>query len=128
MYMANIINPFIVIMSISIFNLFINKNFVNKTINYISSLTLLIYLIHENILLSNYTRSTYYNKIYLTYGYNHINLIIVLTAIGMLVISIILASIYKETIQKIVRKICDYLYPYIRTFMLKVEDLLIKLD
>ena len=128
LYIADIINPFLIIASISILNLFINRNFINKIINYIASLTLLIYIIHDNVLLRNYVRSWYYSKIYLTYGYNHINLIIIFTAIGMMVASIILASIYKETIQKIVRKICDYLYPYIKTYILKIENLLIRIN
>lgn len=49
-------NPFILLMVISAFNLFNNVKVSNSVINYISKMSLYIYLIHENILLRELCR------------------------------------------------------------------------
>lgn len=49
-------NPFLLIAAFSLFNLVRNVHFKNKTINYISSMSMLIYVIHENDLLRTYYR------------------------------------------------------------------------
>lgn len=47
-------NPFLIILAIALFNLMRKLTFTNKIVNYISSLSLLVYIIHENIVLRNY--------------------------------------------------------------------------
>lgn len=46
-------NPFLLAMSIAMFNIARNIHFKNRFINYISKLSLLIYIIHENIILEH---------------------------------------------------------------------------
>ena len=127
-YMAIIINPIIVMISLSIFNLFLNKKFYDKKINYISSLTLLIYIIHDNILIRNYLKSWYYSNIFIKYGYTYINFVVLLTAFMVLIVSIFLASIYKETIQKISRLTCDRIYKCTKRIINKIEEIIIKIN
>jgi surface polysaccharide O-acyltransferase-like enzyme len=56
----NMMNPFNIIMIISLFNIYKNKQFNNTKINYISSLSLLFYLIHENRLFANNIKPLFY--------------------------------------------------------------------
>lgn len=103
-------NPFALLTAISLFNLFKHREFVNKPINYISKLTLLIYIIHENFLLRSYIRPNIWLKIYIRFGYNLIILKDLCFAIILFLFSIIIACLYKLLIQKPVYYICDKLY------------------
>ncbi len=128
MYMSNIINPFIIMIAISIFNLLINKKFYNKFVSYVGSISLIIYIIHENTLIATLTRPLYFKYIYINYGYDHINLICILTAIAVFIISVIIASIYVSTIQKLTKKCGNVLYKYIKIVFNKLETTLLKLN
>ncbi len=102
-------NPFILLSAISIFN--ISNNFKErniKVINYISSITLLIYIIHENILLLRYIRPLYYIIIYNTFGYNYIIVWLLLFAFLWFGISLIISIFYEKSINKLIEKISIY--------------------
>lgn len=49
---------FLLLTAIGFFNIFRAKCFINRKINYISSLSLLIYIIHENLIIRTYLRPT----------------------------------------------------------------------
>ena len=112
-------NPFILIIGISIFNLFNIKQFHNEIINKISSLSLLYYVIHENILFRKYIRPHIYIHI-LNKVNNHFLtttiLVILMFAVGML-----LSFIYKNTLQKIVHKCSSILFNYLKKKYLIIE-------
>lgn len=61
---VNNCNPFLLAMSIAMFNIARNIHFKNRFINYISKLSLLIYIIHENIILRTYFRPAMWNYVY----------------------------------------------------------------
>lgn len=119
---ATIINPLIIIISISLFNLFINKSYCSNKINYISALTLLIYLIHDNFLLREYTKAFYWMNIENIFSYRYISLLVLFTTIGVFLVSLVIASLYKETIQKLIKKICDSIW----NFLIKIEEKMYK--
>lgn len=98
-HFAIVINPLYLIMSISLFNLFKNREFYNKKINYFSSLSLLIYLFSENILFKRSFFRDIYTYIYNTYTYRNIIPIIAVMAGLLLIISTGLAVLYKEVFQ-----------------------------
>lgn len=63
---ATLTNPFIILIAITLFNLFANTNvkISSRIINYISSLSLIVYLIHENILFASYIKPHIFIKWY----------------------------------------------------------------
>ena len=103
-------NIFLLINSITLFNLFFNLNFSNKVVNYISSLSMLIYVIHENLLVRRYLRPKIWSDILNIYGEKYIIIEDIIFSILILCVSSFIAIIYKNTIQKIVIKITNYLY------------------
>ena len=88
-------SPFILITSICLLNIFQKINFHNKTINFISSLSLLIYIFHENYFVRTYLRPNIWIYIYKNYGYDNVVLINLLISIFIFVISIFVSILYK---------------------------------
>ena len=103
-------NPFILGIGISIFNMFSKLNLKSRAINYLASLTLPIYIIHENLLIRNYIRPLYFNYILTTYTYDYLIVSCLIGSAMTFVISIILATVYKETLGRLVNKLSAALY------------------
>ena len=93
-------NLFILMISISSLMIFKNLDIHSKVINEISSLSMLIYLIHENILFRSYTRVRIEYQLLEQFGRNNAVLIILLFSIVLLLASTIVAFVYQNTIQK----------------------------
>ena len=97
-------NIFIFLFALGLFgyanNLKFHSNFVNK----LSSLSLLVYIIHENLLVREYLRPYLYDYIYSNYNhaYNFILLVMLSLSLLFFVLSNIFAFIYSITIQKAV--------------------------
>lgn len=119
-------NPFLIILAIALFNLMRKLTFTNKIVNYISSLSLLVYIIHENIVLRNYCRTALWNYVYENYGYSHILLWVFIIFFIVFIFALISSIIYDKTIRTFIRKLADTLYSIIRNVYLKVEKLLLK--
>ena len=119
---GNNCNPFIIFMSIAMFNIARNVHFKNRFINYISSLSLLIYVIHENLIIRTYFRPAMWNYVYTNYGYNNlIGWVFILVVITFL-FGIIAAALYSVTIQKFVKKISNRLYESLKKKYLSMEN------
>lgn len=122
MHWANNCNPFIIFMSIAMFNIARNVHFKNRFINYISSLSLLVYVIHENLIIRTYFRPAMWNYVYTNYGYNNlIGWVFILVVITFL-FGIIAAALYSVTIQKFVKKISNRLYESLKKKYLSMEN------
>lgn len=108
------------IFAISIFNLFKSFKKTNNIINGISSLSLLQYVIHENILFKQLIRPNivrlYINK----FGEEKILLIVLVLSIVLFVTSGIIAFVYKHTIQKLTNQIAKNIYEKIKTLVNKI--------
>lgn len=102
------VNPLIVGIAISAFNLCNLKKSNNKVVNMISSTSLLVFVISNNFIVCNYAKPLLFKAIYLTYTYHFIAPICIVIASITLVISVILAIIYMNTIRKGVVKISEY--------------------
>lgn len=100
-------NPLIILIAFSLFNISRDKSFVNKTINKWSSLTLLIYVIHENILFRTYLRPYIFVFIKDSFGYKYIILWILVISIILFLISSLIALIYTKLLQKITKHIAQ---------------------
>lgn len=117
---------FLLLTAVTLFNIFNSKKFINNKINYISSLSLLVYIIHENILIRTYVRPTIWIYIHEKIGYKNIIVIDLLYSVILFVISIIIAAIYKKLIQKIVYSIATELYLFIKKYFLIIIEILLK--
>lgn len=127
LHWASFYNPFLLAISLAMFNLMRKIVFRNKVINYISSLSLLIYIIHENIILRTYYRPAMWNFVYQNYGYDHIIMWAFVLTIIVLMISFVISVIYDKTIRPCIKRIADSLYSSIRNIYLKLEAAVLKL-
>ena len=119
-------NPFLIAMAIAMFNIARNIHFRSGAVNYIAGLSMLIYIIHENILLSNYLRPYIINLIYTNYGYDHIVLWVLFLSVGILLFGIVCSALYDKTLRTLVVKFCDWLYPVLRKGYLCIEKRLLE--
>ena len=110
-------NPFLIIIAIALFNLMRKLTFKNRAINYISSLSLLVYIIHENVVLRNYCRTALWNYVYKNYGYSHILLWVFALSFIVFMFGLVSSMIYDKTIRTFIRKLADTLYLMIRKFI-----------
>lgn len=121
-------NLFITILAFGIFNLIRKIEFNNRFITYISSLSLFVYIIHENILFRTYTRPLIWNWIHTTYGYDHVLLLILLFSLLLFVASIIVSIIYKESIHRLVSLLGKKLYQLLSRFISFINKKFLKTD
>lgn len=103
-------SPFLLITAIAMFNLFKSQKFANNVVNNIASLSLLIYIIHENLLLRTYVRPQIWIFIYEKFGYSNIVMWVLLQAISIFIIAIIISYLYKIFLQKFVYWVSDRIY------------------
>lgn len=117
-------NPFIIGSGVALFNLFKNIDLKSKTINYLASLTLIIYMIHENYLIREYIKPLYFNTVE-----GNIVAWSFLLATCTISICMVIAIIYKEVFQMLIGK---YIIPTvckkIRALDVLIEDTLLRID
>jgi hypothetical protein len=65
-------SPFMILMVIGLLNIARNLHFKNAVVNYISKLSMLIYIVHENIILRTYYRPLMWQFVYRNFGYDRI--------------------------------------------------------
>lgn len=118
-------NPFGLLLAIGAFNLFRSMHFKNLMVNYLSSLSMLIYLIHENILFRTYYRPVIWQWIYKTYGYNRILLYTLVYVIMLFIASALLGVVYKESIQRFVSYLSNKIYCVLTRVWLQLENMII---
>lgn len=124
----NMSNPLVLLLSFSLFNIFKEMKFINKTINYISSLSMLIYVIHENLLVRTYIRPLIYVEIFNKFGHNMLVLQVFCLVILIFVTSIIASILYKASIQKVTKKISDSIVPKIEKKIINITDNIMKIE
>lgn len=118
-------NPFLLCVAIGAFNLARTVVFFDKRINYISSLSMLVYIIHENRLLRNYYRPLLWDYVYNTFGYDHILVWVFILSAIVFAFGILTSIFYKETLRKIVLKKSEKLYVILSNYENKFEAFLI---
>jgi len=118
-------NPFGIIVSVGALNLFRKMRFKSRFINYISSLSMLIYLTHDNMLFRTYYRPKIWQWIYINLGYDKILVYTIVYVILLFLISAVISAVYKETIQKLVYKLSNWIYNILKSVFEKLEKMLI---
>lgn len=94
----------------SAFNLMRKTTFSSKFINYVASLTLVIYLIHDNTFMQGYIKPEQWHWIYNNWGYNHFLLIFFGYGLALFIASALIAALYNLTLQKLVHMLSDKIY------------------
>jgi hypothetical protein len=119
-------NPFMIMFVIGLFNIVRNIHFENKVINYLSKLSLLIYIIHENIIVLKYYRPMLWEYVYNNFGYDKVILWVFILTVLVFCFGLFGAILYHETIHKLVVKICNKLYCKIVKLYKHAEQLIVK--
>lgn len=100
-------NPFHWFIAFGSFNLFRSFRFHNVFINRISSLSLLIYLIHENFLVREHWRPFIYEFIYHELHNEHVAFWLAVFALLTFIVSAAVAFLYQISIQKVAYRVSD---------------------
>lgn len=119
-------NPFIIMTVLGLLSVFLKLDMKNKVINYISSLMMLVFIIHENIIFSAYMRPYFYVFIHDTFGYRYISLWVIIGSLSLFGIALVIAVIYDNTLRIIVKKISALVCDLCAKTYLKIENKLIK--
>lgn len=98
-------NPAIIALAISAFNLASGKVFVNKTINYISSLSLLVLCFHANPFMLLYFRYDFFSYIFVNFSYESFVAWMLLFATCLMIFGFLMSLVYKNTIQRVTSKL-----------------------
>jgi succinate dehydrogenase hydrophobic anchor subunit len=124
----NHFNPLVIITTFAAFNLARMMTFKNSFINYISSLSLLVYIMHCNIILSSYYRPFIFIWIYETFGYSQVVFLMLATALAIFVGTTIVAFIYDKTLRRFVRKLSEVVHKVCSKIWDKFANWAIKCD
>lgn len=120
-------SPFYIMISIGSIIIALQMEYKVKFINYISSLSMLVYLIHENYLFRFYTRPAIWQYLYTNFGYSHVVLLDLGVAVILFIVSTIISMIYKETLQRAVTVVSKRIYLCIVKVYSKVETAILKI-
>lgn len=124
---ANNYNPFLILIAISAFGLARKNHFKNKRVNHVAKCSMLIYIIHENILLRTYARPYLWQCIFNRYGYAHILLWVFLYSAGWLLAALVLSLLYEKSIQKITTRVSEKILEWMSSWYQKYEAAMLKL-
>ena len=120
-------SPFILLMVIGVFNIARNIHMESSTVNYLSGLSLLIYIIHENALLRTYYRPMMWQYVYEKIGYDYILVWTFALVLIVFLFALVSSLVYKCTIQKLVTRAGDVLFPKLCSGYGRIEKILFKL-
>ena len=120
-------NPFFFTLSFSMFLIASKIELKSTVINYISSLSLLIYILHENIILRTYFRPIMINYIDTHFGYSNISFWVFVCAVLLFIISVIITALYQKMFQKYIKQASKVLYCWLRRCYLSAEQIIVSL-
>lgn len=126
---AIIINPFIIFIGISLFNIANNrKKYCSKFINYISSLTLLIYIVHDNYFFRKYIMPDIWLYIESEFSYTYVVLESIILSIIVFIISIIICIILKLLLNQYIERISEKISSIVEKCSNKIINYLFKFE
>lgn len=117
---------FMFLIAFSSFNIMKKKKFINRSINYLSSLSLLVYIFHENLAFRRYLRPVIEFSILNRFGIEHAFICAVCMAVSLAILSFIISAIYKKCFTKIVSKLSSIISKNLLTLWKKYERLVIE--
>ena len=120
-------NPFILLTAVALFNLVRKVEFRTAIVNRIASCSMLIYIIHANMLLRTFYHPLLWDYIYRVFGYDYLVSWIVLMTIVIFIFSLLTAMLYKHFLQGHVSRCGAVLYDFLSARWRSVEVRLLKL-
>ena len=117
---------FMFLIAFSSFNIMKKKKFINRSINYLSSLSLLVYIFHENLAFRRYFRPVIEFSILNRFGIEHAFICAVCMAVSLAILSFIISAIYKIFFIKTVSKLSSIISKNLLTLWKKYERLVIE--
>lgn len=120
-------NPIILLIGFSVFNIFRGIDFQSKFVNYTASLTILIYIIHDNILFREYVRPVIMFDIWEASGRINIVLLIMICGIALFVISTVIAMLYSKLLQQRVHRVSEKILRSVIRMYDKIEAFIYKI-
>ena len=104
-------------MIFGLFGLFLRMSFVKTSINYLSSLSLFIYCIHENYLVRSSIRPRFYSYCFSRFGSSYYWCYIIVLWLTVVILSFISAMIYKATVHRFTKFFSSILYDKYHNFV-----------
>ncbi|MCD8040463.1 MAG: acyltransferase [Clostridia bacterium] len=114
--------PFTIVFAVTLFNIANNRRFVNKGVNYLSSLSLPIYIIHHNNLFTQFTQNKIYDWWAAVFGADSMLLCIFALAAFFMAACAAIGTVYRFTIEKLVNKIATNLQLKADCFIIKIKE------
>ena len=116
------------LIAFSLFNIFRELKFQSKIINYISSLTMLIYIIHENDLFRAYLRTALLYDFWEISNRMNIVLFILIFSAVLFIASTIIAIVYNKLFQMSVHKLAEKILQLVLKLYGKIEKFILRLN
>lgn len=101
------VNPFIILIAFSAFHLCKEWKIESRVVNVMASVTLYMYIIHENYLFANYARPAVFEYIYQKFTYEYVALWALAFAVVCYVASLLIGLLYQYTLRSLLHKVCD---------------------
>lgn len=111
-------NPFLIMAAVALFHMFRQLKFKSACINYISGCSLLIYVIHENILFRSFTRVRIWAELLERFGRDTVVLQMFCYAAVLFAAAVLVSVVYQYFIHGIVKWVAKYA----ESFIIKVID------
>lgn len=100
----NLVSFFLLPAVLNLFGIFLSFSFSNRRINYLSSLTLFIYCVHENRFAREILRPKFYEFLINRFGDYYVLLYVFALFIAVTIASVVFSIVYKATLHKISTK------------------------
>lgn len=126
MHFVNFYNPIFIMLAFSLFNIFINLKLSSSIINYISSLTMMVFILHLNILFKKYVLGQIIYYLWRLTDEMNILLFMILFSVALFIASTVVAALYNIIFQKWVHKFVNVLMRSILKIYGKFESLMLK--
>lgn len=120
--------PFFLMIALGSMIIALQATYRIKIINYISGLSMIVYLFHENYLFRRYTRPAIWQYLYMNYGYAHVVMLDIAFAVVLFLLSLVVSTIYKETLYRFVVKASNRVYSILTRIYAYAERLIMKLS
>lgn len=115
-------SPFYLLVAIGGLMIAAQSKISSRAINYISGLSLFIYLIHDNLLLRTHVLPEVWARIYQGFGGSCTVLWDLLFSLALFSASALVGALYKETLQKLITKASDNLGVGVDSILRRIED------
>ena len=129
-YWDNNCSPFLIMTAIGLLNIVCGSNWKNKWVNAISSCSLLIYIIHENLLMRIYYRPRLWRYVYVNFERENHRCVLVWTFLLTMVIfmsSLLISLLYKKFVQNRIYIFCDKIMHRIKRLYNRLEICLLRI-